>query len=155
MAKQKERSRVRAPKEDDQTAALRKALARQSKADLVALVLEFAKDDRRVFRDLAARFDVAAPPGELVQATRQAIADATDYDDRRMNTNFDYDYSAYEEVKRNLGRLIAAGHLPTAMQLAVELMKDGSQQVEMSDEGLMTEDIEQAAHRPARPRQGR
>jgi hypothetical protein len=28
------------------------------------------------------------------------------------------------------------------MELALELMKDGSHQVEMSDEGLMTDDIE-------------
>jgi hypothetical protein len=45
-------------------------------------------------------------------------------------------------VKRNLGRLIDAGQLPLAMRLALELMKQGSYQVEMSDEGLMTKDIE-------------
>jgi hypothetical protein len=52
------------------------------------------------------------------------------------------DESAHGEVKRNLGRLIAAGQLRPAMQLALELMKQGSYQVEMSDEGMMTEDIE-------------
>jgi hypothetical protein len=45
-------------------------------------------------------------------------------------------------VKRNLSRLLASGQVRLAMQLALELMKQGSQQVEMSDEGLMTEDIE-------------
>jgi hypothetical protein len=45
-------------------------------------------------------------------------------------------------VKRNLGRLIASGQLRLALPLALELMKRGSYQVEMSDEGLMTEDIE-------------
>ena len=45
-------------------------------------------------------------------------------------------------MKRNLGRLIASGQLRLAMQLALELMKQGSYQVEMSDEGMMTEDIE-------------
>ena len=45
-------------------------------------------------------------------------------------------------MKRNLGRLIGAGQLRLAMQLALELMKQGSYQVEMSDEGLMTQDIE-------------
>jgi hypothetical protein len=39
-------------------------------------------------------------------------------------------------VKRNLGRLIASG------QLRLALMKRGSYQVEMSDEGLMTGDLE-------------
>ena len=46
------------------------------------------------------------------------------------------------EVKRNLGRLIASGELRLAMPLALDLMKRGSYQVEMSDEGLMTQDIE-------------
>lgn len=43
-------------------------------------------------------------------------------------------------MKRNLGRLIDSGQLRLAMQLALE--KQGSYQVEMSDEGMMTEDIE-------------
>jgi hypothetical protein len=38
--------------------------------------------------------------------------------------------------------LIDAGQLRPAMQLALGLMKQGSYQVEMSDEGLMAQDIE-------------
>jgi hypothetical protein len=121
---------------------LRTALARQSKAELVNLLLEIAREDRAVLRKLTAQFEVAAAPNELVAATRQAIADATDFDERDINYNFDYDYEAYKEVKRNLGRVIAAGQLPLAMQLSLELMKAGSYQVEMSDEGDMTQDIE-------------
>jgi len=45
-------------------------------------------------------------------------------------------------VKRNLSRLIISGQLRQAMPLALELMKRGSYQVEMSDEGMMTEEIE-------------
>jgi hypothetical protein len=52
-------------------------------------------------------------------------------------------YEAYSEVKRNLARLIDSGELHRAMQLALELMKRGSYQVESSDEGMMTEDIEE------------
>jgi hypothetical protein len=85
---------------------------------------------------------VATAPGELVAATHQAIADATYFDKRDINRNFDYDYEAYHEVKRNLSRLIDSGQLRLAMQLALELMKQASHQVEMSDEGMMTEDIE-------------
>jgi len=61
----------------------------------------------------------------------------------RHQPQLDYDYEAYEEVKRNLARLIASGKLREAMQLSLELMKEGSCQVEMSDEGLMTDDIEE------------
>ena len=123
-------------------AELRQALTRRKKAELVDVLLELAQADRGVLRQLTARFDVATTPDELVAATRQAIADATDFDERDINRNFDYDYEAYGEVKRNLGRLIDSGQLRLAMQLALELMKQGSYQVEMSDEGLMTEDIE-------------
>ena len=85
---------------------------------------------------------MATTPDELVAATRQAIADATDFDERDINRNFAYDHEAYDAVKRNLSRLIGSGQLRPAMELALELMKQGSNQVEMSDEGLMSEDIE-------------
>jgi hypothetical protein len=126
----------------ESTAELRKALSKREKTDLVEVLLELAQADRGVLRQLTARFDVPAAPDELVAATRQAIADATDFDERDINHNFAYDYEAYGKVKRNLGRLIASGQLRLAMQLALDLMKQGSYQVEMSDEGMMTEDIE-------------
>lgn len=136
--------RKKAPvaKRGDATAGLRKALTRRSKDELVNLILELAQEDRGILRQLTARFEVVAPSDKLAAATRQAIADATDFDEREINHNFDYDYEAYEEVKRNLARLIASGKLPVAMELSLELMKQGSYQVEMSDEGLMTDDIE-------------
>lgn len=105
-------------------------------------LLELAEEDRAILRQLTTRFKVVAAPDKLEAATRQAIADATDFDERDINHNFDYDYEAYEEVKRNFARLIAAGNLRVAMQLSLELMKMGSYQVEMSDEGLMSDDIE-------------
>jgi hypothetical protein len=80
---------------------------------------------------------------ELAATTRQAIADATDFDERDINRNFSYDYEAHEGVQRNLSRLIDLGELRLAMELLLELMKQGSHQVEMSDEGLMTQDIEE------------
>ena len=45
-------------------------------------------------------------------------------------------------MKRNLGRLLASGKLRLAMQLVLELIKRGSHQPGMNDEGLMAEDIE-------------
>jgi hypothetical protein len=123
-------------------ALLRQALARRKKTELVDVLMELAEADRGVLRQLTARFDVATAPAELVAATRQAIADATRFDVREINRNFAYDHAAYGEVKRNLDHLIGSGQLQQAMLLAVELMKRGSYQVEMSDEGLMTGDIE-------------
>jgi hypothetical protein len=130
-------------KQPGPAAELRQALTRRKKAELVDVLWELAQEDRKVLRQLTARFDVAATPDELVAATRQAIADATAFDKRDINRNFAYDYQAYSEAKRNLGRLIGSGQFRLAMPLAVELMKQASHQVEMSDEGLMTEDIEE------------
>lgn len=143
MPRRQRKKAVPVGKRPAPTAELRRALVRRSKAELADVLLELAQADRAILRQLTARFDVAAAPDELVAATRQAIADATDFDARAINRNFDYDYEAYSEVKRNLARLIDAGELHRAMQLALELMKRGSYQVEMSDEGMMTEDIEE------------
>src|SRR5215475_13492547 len=143
MSQRKAKKAASAHKRPESMAQLRRALSRRRKAELVDTLLELAQADRGVLRQLTARFDVAAAPDELVAATHQAIADATAFDRRDININFAYDYEAYGEVKRNLGRLIDAGQLRPAMQLALEMMKRGSYQVEMSDEGLMTADIEE------------
>jgi hypothetical protein len=142
MPKRKQRKAAPAGKHPESMAELRHVLSQRKKAELVDVLLELAQEDRGVLRQLTARLDVAAAPAERVAATRQAIADATSFDMRDINRNFDYDYGAYREVKQNLGRLIASGQLRPAMELALELMKQGSYQVEMSDEGMMTEDIE-------------
>jgi len=143
MSKRTSKKAGKAAKTTDWPERLRKALWKRSKGELIDALVELAQEDRGILRRLDARFEVAAPPQELVAATHQAIADATAFDERDINRNFDYDYEAYSAVKRNLGRLIGLGHLRRAMELSLELMKRGSYQVEMSDEGLMTDDIEE------------
>lgn len=143
MPRRQRKKAVPVGKRPAPTAELRRALVRRSKAELVEVLLELAQADRAILRQLTTRFDVAAAADELVAATRQAIAAATDFDTRAINRNFDYDDEAYREVKRNFARLIDSDQLHQAMELALELMKRGSYQVEMSDEGLMTEDIEE------------
>ena len=66
------------------------------------VLVELAEVDRAILPQLTARFDVTRPLDELVAATHLAIADATDFDERQINRNFDYDDEAYGEVKRNL-----------------------------------------------------
>jgi hypothetical protein len=140
MAKRRPKNAV---KTSTMVSRLRKALAKRRKDELIDVLVEWAKEDRRLLRRLAEQFDLESPLQELAAATRQAIADATDFDERDINRNFDYDSAAYTEVQRNLGRLIDRGELRLAMELSLELMKQGSHQVEMSDEGLMTYDIEE------------
>src|SRR5205823_13395750 len=96
-----------------------------------------------VLRQLTARFEVTVGPVVLVAATCQAVTDATAFDARDVNCNFDYDDEVYREVRRTLGRLIAAGQWRSVLDLAVDLMRRGSRHVEMSDEGLMSEDVEE------------
>jgi hypothetical protein len=91
---------------------LRKALSKRTKDELLDVLVELAEEDRDIFRRLAARMELEAPPQELAVTTRQAIADATDFDERDINRNFSYDYEAYGEVKRNLSRLIDLVRLP-------------------------------------------
>lgn len=129
-------------KKTDAVARLRNALAKRTKHELIDTLMEFAENDRRIMRQLDERFEVEAPPDELMAATRQAIADATYFDKRDMNRNFDYDHAAYGVVKRNLDRLIRLGQFRSAMELSLELMVKGSHQIEMSDEGLMTDKVE-------------
>lgn len=142
MTKRKSATATKREVEDDVAVRLRTTLEKQQKSALIDVLIDLAKDEPRILRQLANQFGVASSPDKLEAATRQAIADATAFDERQINHNFDYDYDAYELVKRNFGRLIGAGKLRLVMNLALELMELGSCQVEMSDEGLMTDDIE-------------
>ncbi len=128
--------------ESSPPAALRQVLTKRKKSELVDVLMDLAAGDRTILRQLTSHFAVPSSPDELTAATHQAIADATAFDVRDMNRNFSYDHAAYDAVKRNLTLLIGSGQLRQALPLALELMKRGSHQVEMSDEGLMTEEIE-------------
>ena len=143
MAKRRLKEVPKAADWTDGAERLRTALTKRTKGELVDVLVEFVRGDPKLLRRLDARFELEAPPKELVATTRRAIADATGFDEREINYNFDYDYEAYTEVRRNLSRLIDQGQLRQAMELSLELMKEGSYQVEMSDEGLMTPNIEE------------
>jgi len=142
MSKRRLKKAFKRPKRTDPSPWLRKALARRTKDDLIDIVVAIAREDRTVLRRLVTHFELQMPLKELLAATRQAIADATAFDERDINSNFRYDYEAYSAVQRNLQLLIGTGHLQPAMELSLELMGQGSCQVVMSDEGLMADDIE-------------
>ena len=128
--------------EDPSLMAIRKALEKLRKNELIDIVVSFAKRDREILRQLLADFQVELPTLDLVADTQKAIVDATAFDTRQINRNFDYDYRAYNTIQRNLKRLVVEKRFDEAMGLSLELMRRGSHQVEMSDEGLMTDDIE-------------
>jgi uncharacterized Zn finger protein len=142
MSKRTSKRALTSLKRTDPGPWLRKALAQHTKDDLIDVLVEIARDDRAMLRRLATHFELQTPLTELLAETRQAIADATAFDERDINRNFSYDYEAYAQVQRNLQRLIELGQLQPAMELSLELMQQGSYQVEVSDEGLMTDEIE-------------
>jgi hypothetical protein len=116
-------------------------LRKRSKADLIALILVIAKEHAIVARELEDRLNIEKPVDLLVADVSSAIDRATDFDQRMTNHNFDVDWQAYADVQKWLSLLVELGHLADAKWLALKLMKDGSYQVECSDEGLMTDDI--------------
>ena len=121
--------------------ALAKTLKKSEKAALVDVILELAKNDQSTVRSLMRRFDVQLSEQGLIEETKKAIVAATDFDERETNYNFDYDSVAYDSIERNFRQLIQAGQLAEVMQMSLELMRLGSRQVEMSDEGMMTDEI--------------
>ena len=88
MSKRSSKKAAQSPKRADPAQRLRKALARRTKDELIDVLVECARDDRAVLRRLAAHFELQTPPKELVVMTRQAIADATDFDEWDINHNF-------------------------------------------------------------------
>ena len=118
------------------------ALAKLKKAELVTLLVHVANEYPEVRRDLESELKVVKPVDLLLADITSAIFRATDIEDRMVNHNFDYDYQAYKEIKNSFKKLIALGQLDDVKNLALQLMEQGSYQVECSDEGMMTDDIE-------------
>jgi signal transduction histidine kinase len=117
-------------------------LEKRSKAELIEFIVEITRADLSVRQRVQSRFGLEASSKMLIADTRNAISTATDFDDRDLNSNFEYDSDAYQAVQRNFARLINMGKHAEVMELSVELMRDGSRQVEGSDEGIMAHEIE-------------
>ena len=85
---------------------IEKALRKQTKAELVAVILEIAQQHAVVERRLVDRLAIEQPVDLLVANVSSAIARATDFDERMMNHNFDVDWRAYADVQKGLLQLI-------------------------------------------------
>ena len=106
MAKGKSQPAPSAGSLVDDISRLSQAMKGQKKAELVTALLLLAQADHKILRQLNVRFKVVVAPDQLIDQTRQAIRDATAFDKRQMNRNFDYDRAAYVQVKRSFVRLI-------------------------------------------------
>lgn len=127
----------------DRFPPIEKELCKRTKAELVAMIMAIAKEHDIFARELEGRLTIEKPVDLLVADVSSAIDRATDFDERMMNYNFDVDWQAYADVRKGLARLVELDRLADAKSLAIKLMKDGSYQVECSDEGLMTDEISQ------------
>ena len=84
---QRKKNTARVQNKKPTTDRLKGALAKRPKAELIDVIVEIAGADRGLMRQLESRFGVETPPAELSAATRVAIADATDFDEREINYN--------------------------------------------------------------------
>lgn len=105
-------------------------------------ILQIACANRHVRQAVQSEYDLEVSNSELIADTRSVIQLATDFDDRDVNSNFDYEFDAYRAIERNFAHLIREGELAEVMELSIKLMREGSRQVECSDEGMMTHEIE-------------
>lgn len=118
------------------------ALLKKTKADLIELLIDTAREHNEVYRSLESKLSIEKPTDLLLADVVSAMDRATDFDETMINHNFDVDWDAYEEVKQGFLKLMEVGQLAEVQSLALELMKRGSYQVECSDEGMMSDEIE-------------
>jgi hypothetical protein len=85
---QRKKKAASVPKTTASADRLARALAKLKKAELIDVIVEIARADRGIMRQLEMQFGVEAPPKELIAETRQAIVDATDFDEREINYNY-------------------------------------------------------------------
>lgn len=142
MAKRRTGKTLSRTKKVKSSNRLEDAVRKLAPNELADFVIEFARSNSTFRQKLTSQFGWEPSNRELFDETSKAIADATDFDEREMNRNFRYDDEAYEVVKRNFGKLVQSGRLRDAMALSLELISQGSYQVECSDEGLMRYEIE-------------
>lgn len=128
--------------DQDREELLRATLKRTKKVDLVELTLRIAQREKASEWMLEQEVGLDKPVDLLVHDIEIAIDIATKVDEQRLNYNFEYDWRAYDAVRRGLSQLIEKNRLGESKCLALKLMDKGSYQIECTDEGMMQEDIE-------------
>ena len=120
-----------------------RALRKLRKDDLIGILSKLCVENVNARWAIESAIDLRKPVDLILHDLRQAIELATKVDERRMNYNFPIDWDAYEEVKRLMEMLVSCDALDEAMEISIQFMEKASYQVECSDEGLMTEEIEE------------
>lgn len=87
------------------------ALRKQTKANVIELILKLAKAHASLARDLEKKLAIEKPINLLAGDVSSAIDRATDFDEREVNDNFDVNWRAYKEVGQGLKMLVKLGRL--------------------------------------------
>lgn len=121
---------------------LRKALARTKKAELIDIMMDLSVYDPSPRWEIEQAVKLEKPMELAVHDTRCAIKIATEVPHEQIGHDFQFSWQAYEAIEFGLRDLIRQGFVEEAMQLAIELMDKGSEQLECSDQGDMLINIE-------------
>ncbi|MES2569111.1 MAG: hypothetical protein V4710_03535, partial [Verrucomicrobiota bacterium] len=120
---------------------VRVIVQKMSKKDLVDLVCRLATDNPAIADGLLIEAADGLGKEDLIPAIRAAIKSATYVPGDLINCSFSWDDAAYDRIEKGLEKLMSLGRTEEAMQLAVEVMKSGSAQIELSDVGDMLNDV--------------
>lgn len=129
--------------ESQRKTLIERTLRKRRKDDLVDILSKLCVANVKARWMVESALDLRKPVDLILHDLRQAIELATKVDERRMNYNFPVDWDAYEVVKRLMKMLVSLDALDEAMDISIHFMEKASHQVECSDEGLMTEEIEE------------
>ncbi|MFO0914377.1 MAG: hypothetical protein U0795_15560 [Pirellulales bacterium] len=117
------------------------SLAGLSKEELISFVCESSMRWPALCRHVLMQTEHDQPLTGLIGDIEAAIRAATYVPKEKLNRNFDYDIEEYEQVRIGLRKLMRLGYMTEAMDLAIELLFAGNDQIDASDEGLMAEEI--------------
>ena len=121
--------------------SLAETFKRIKKAEIVGLLMKLANATPDVAAWFEVQLNISKSKTDQIFDIERDIEIASSVPKHLINYNFPVDYEAYERIEHALQKLIEAGHLDSAMELAKQLMRAGSNEVEMSDEGLMADTI--------------
>ncbi len=131
---EEENAKARSGRSKSKTASLRPYLQEQTKAELVALVVELADAHDAVRQSLADRRDLAAGQTQKIlqmirrelHALEESLWDEYNHRDPAANVG---------RIKAALKGLVAAGQADAALRLGPELLDAGTRALEHDDEG--------------------
>ena len=121
--------------------SLATTLNRTKKAEIVGLIMQLADKTPDVAAWFEMQLNISKSKGDQIFDIERDIEIASFVPKHLINHNLPVDFEAYGRIEHGLQNLIEAGHLAFAMELAEKHMRTGSNQVEMSDEGLMVDAI--------------